>query len=73
MIKSKPNLPDPYQTLGLIYEEQNEMAKAIDLYMVAAFLSPKRDPFVWNNLASMSLEINDVHQVRFILQFGIQY
>ena len=41
MVKLAPNLPDPYHTLGLLYEAAGDPRKALDFYMIAAHMTPK--------------------------------
>jgi tetratricopeptide (TPR) repeat protein len=53
VIRLAPNNPDPYQTLGMIYEELGNERKALDFLMIAAHLSPK-DAQLWYRLAEMS-------------------
>jgi len=53
VIKRAPTLTDPYHTLGLIYEEVGETAKAIECYLIAAHLTPS-DTDLWARLADMS-------------------
>lgn len=48
----------PYHTLGLIFEEKNQMPMACNYYLIAAELSGK-NPTLWKRLASMFLAIDD--------------
>ena len=41
VIKAAPNAADPYQTLGLVHEADGDPRRALDLYMIAAHLTPK--------------------------------
>ena len=38
-IKKAPTVPDPYHTLGLIYEKQGDVQKAIQFYLIACTLT----------------------------------
>ena len=40
VVKECPNLADPYHTLGLLHEAQGNSRRALDLYMIAAHLTP---------------------------------
>jgi general transcription factor 3C polypeptide 3 (transcription factor C subunit 4) len=55
IIQSAPHAEGPYHTLGLIYEERNEKAKAIEAYLLAAHMS-KRDWGLWKRVAKMASE-----------------
>ena len=66
VIQLAPNLPQPYQTLGLIYEEIGKHAKALKLYMMAAQLS-KRDVHQWRQLAAMYAKHGDAQQAIYCL------
>ena len=41
LIKENPTVPDPYHTLGMIYEEQEDKPKAVELFFLAAHLTPE--------------------------------
>ncbi|KAK9844168.1 hypothetical protein WJX81_006772 [Elliptochloris bilobata] len=66
VIQSSPNLPDPYHTLGLLYEQVGEPRKALDFYMIAAHLTPK-DVTLWHRLATLSTELGFVRQAIYCL------
>lgn len=55
-----PTAPEPYQTLAMIYEN-DEPEKSLQCSLVAAHLSPK-DADQWIRLANMSLDSNDIKQ-----------
>ena len=44
VIRLAPNMPDAYHTLGMLHEAENDPLKAINLYMIAAHLTPKVGP-----------------------------
>ncbi|RHY33844.1 hypothetical protein DYB32_001358 [Aphanomyces invadans] len=39
-VKKAPTVPDPYHTLGVIYEKMEHRAKAIQFYLIACSLTP---------------------------------
>ena len=41
VIRLAPNMPDAYHTLGMLHEAENDPLKAINLYMIAAHLTPR--------------------------------
>ncbi|XP_068658624.1 uncharacterized protein [Aristolochia californica] len=65
-----PNLPDPYHTLGLIYNALGDRKKALNFYMIAAHLSPK-DPSLWKLLVTRSIEHGNTGQVMYCLSKAI--
>lgn len=61
VVKIAPNLPDPYHTLGLLHEQKGDKKKALDLYMIAAHITP-RDINLWKRLATMSSDQGLIRQ-----------
>jgi len=61
VVKIAPNLPDPYHTLGLLHEQKGDKKKALDLYMIAAHITP-RDIALWKRLATMSSDQGLIRQ-----------
>lgn len=41
IIRTDPEVPDPYQLLALTYEKNGDKEKALEFYMLSAFLTPK--------------------------------
>ncbi|KAI4378286.1 hypothetical protein MLD38_015784 [Melastoma candidum] len=66
VVKLAPNLPDPYHTLGLIYDALGNTKKAMDFYMIAAHLKSK-DSSLWKLLFTLSLEQRNNGQARYCL------
>ncbi|EER01133.1 hypothetical protein Pmar_PMAR009053 [Perkinsus marinus ATCC 50983] len=52
-IRLGPGVPDPFLTLGLIYEEMGDAKKALEVLLVAAHLTPG-DTQLWKRLAERS-------------------
>lgn len=44
VIRLAPNAPDPYHTLGNIFQIKGDPRKALDFFMIAAHLPPKVRP-----------------------------
>ncbi|KNA25827.1 hypothetical protein SOVF_002940 [Spinacia oleracea] len=65
-----PNLPDPYHTLGLVYNSMGDKKKSIGCYMIAAFLGPKESS-LWKLLVSWSLEQGNIGQAWYCLSKAI--
>lgn len=54
VIKEAPHFPDAFHTLGMIYEENNDKKNALEIYMIAAHLTP-RDINLWLRLARLGM------------------
>ncbi|KAK9669365.1 hypothetical protein RND81_13G125200 [Saponaria officinalis] len=65
-----PNLPDPYHTLGLVYNSKGDKKKATEFYMIAAFLSPKNTS-LWKRLVTCSIEQGNIGQAWYCLTKAI--
>ncbi|KAK3611997.1 hypothetical protein CHS0354_011657 [Potamilus streckersoni] len=61
IIRQAPQARKPFQTLGVIYESMGDMEKALQYFLIAAYLNP-RDSEEWARLAELALELNDVNQ-----------
>ncbi|KAL3869972.1 hypothetical protein ACJMK2_042592 [Sinanodonta woodiana] len=61
IIRQAPQACKPFQTLGVIYESMGDMEKALQYFLIAAYLNP-RDSEEWARLAELALELNDVNQ-----------
>lgn len=53
VIRLAPNLPDSYHLLGLIYSDLNNKKKALECFMISAYLNPE-DLDLWKRVAGMS-------------------
>ncbi|CAO2824772.1 unnamed protein product [Amaranthus hypochondriacus] len=70
VVRLAPNLPDPYHTLGLVYNSMGEKKKSIEFYMLAAFLGPK-DSSLWKVLVTSSIEQGNIGQAWYCLSKAI--
>ncbi|XP_054719964.1 general transcription factor 3C polypeptide 3-like [Uloborus diversus] len=59
LIRTAPTAQEPFQTLGVIYEELGEPKKSFQCYLVAAYLNPS-DTDEWIRLAELCLEQNQL-------------
>lgn len=62
LIRQVPKCSEPFQTLGMMYEEQGDQEKALQFFLIAAYLSKSGDLEEWVKLAMMSLEQNNLDQ-----------
>ncbi|XP_011861817.1 PREDICTED: general transcription factor 3C polypeptide 3 [Vollenhovia emeryi] len=60
IIRQVPSAPEPFQTLAMIYEN-DQPDKSLQFALIAAHLSPK-DADQWVRLANLSLESSDLRQ-----------
>ncbi|KAK7076939.1 General transcription factor IIIC, polypeptide 3 [Halocaridina rubra] len=63
VIRQFSHSPEPYQTLGMIFEEKKMVNKSLQFLLIAAFLSPNAEE--WEKLADLSLHQGDVEQAVF--------
>ncbi|GIY88971.1 general transcription factor 3C polypeptide 3 [Caerostris darwini] len=61
LIKSAPHAYEPFQLLGVIYEEMGEPRKAFQCLLVVAFLNPS-DTELWIRLAEISIGQKEIQQ-----------
>lgn len=66
VIKEAPRAPEPYTTMGTIYESIGETKKALEAYVLAATLAPK-DVEQWKNLVLMARDHDMPRQTLFCL------
>lgn len=62
LIRQVPKCSEPFQSLGMMFEEQGDKAKALQFFLIAAFLSKSGDADEWAKLAMMSIEENNFDQ-----------
>lgn len=72
VIKECPDAPDPFLTLGLIYENRNQPEVAIEYLMIAAHLI-ERDPAVWKRCANIWRDLHDDHRAIFCYGRAIKF
>ncbi|KAI0230463.1 General transcription factor 3C polypeptide 3 [Lamellibrachia satsuma] len=61
IIRLAPTAPEPFHTLGMLYEEAEQTTKALQYLLIAAHLNPN-DAEEWARLADMCLDQNNVQQ-----------
>eukprot|EP01105_Mastigella_eilhardi_P004712 TRINITY_DN1632_c0_g2_i8.p1 TRINITY_DN1632_c0_g2~~TRINITY_DN1632_c0_g2_i8.p1 ORF type:complete len:671 (+),score=251.82 TRINITY_DN1632_c0_g2_i8:22-2013(+) len=54
IVRQAPNVPDPYQTLGMIYRESGEPKRAMDFFLIAAHIAPS-NVTLWKDLTNQAL------------------
>ncbi|EQC33244.1 hypothetical protein SDRG_09227 [Saprolegnia diclina VS20] len=68
-IKKAPTVPDPYHTLGLIYEKQGDVQKAIQFYLIACTLTSS-DAALWRRVGEMAKEIGNPDQATYCFKMA---
>ncbi|XP_077511891.1 general transcription factor 3C polypeptide 3 isoform X3 [Amblyomma americanum] len=61
VVRLAPHCPEPFQTLGMIYEALGEPQRSLQFALIGAYLSPQ-DADEWSRLGELSLEQGDVRQ-----------
>ncbi|XP_078318117.1 general transcription factor 3C polypeptide 3-like isoform X1 [Crassostrea virginica] len=61
IIKMAPEAHMPFQTLGMIYEDQGDLKKSLQYSLIAAYLNPV-DRDSWMRLADLCLDLGDKQQ-----------
>ncbi|RWS28309.1 general transcription factor 3C polypeptide 3-like protein, partial [Leptotrombidium deliense] len=56
-----PTAPEPFQTLGMLYEEMEDMEKAFQYHLIAAYLCPS-DGDNWIKVAEMAVKLKHFQQ-----------
>ena len=57
-IVKQPTMSEPYEQLALVYEEMNNLEKALDCYSLAVALKRAADPSMWYRMASLAVNVN---------------
>lgn len=72
IIRQAPMAYEPFSTLTMIHEDNNDMEKALQFGLIAAHLNPS-DCDEWIRLAEMSLEQDNIRQAIFCYSKAIKY
>ena len=70
-IRIAPGYPDSYHTMGLIYQEQGEVGKQLECFIIAAHLTGK-DHDLWKQLTTMSREQNNIPQALYCINRALR-
>ncbi|CAK4703121.1 hypothetical protein LEN26_003876 [Aphanomyces euteiches] len=70
-VKKAPTVPDPYHTLGVIYEKLNDRLKAIQFFLIACSLTPT-DASLWRRVGSMAKEEGNSEQATYCYKMATQ-
>ena len=71
LIHQFPDLPDPYQTLAMVYEEMGDADNAMLLYMVAAHFKPS-DIQLWQRNAELAKSAGLLEQAAYCLRYALR-
>ncbi|XP_040888710.1 general transcription factor 3C polypeptide 3 isoform X2 [Toxotes jaculatrix] len=72
IIRQAPLAYEPFSTLAMIYEDDEDMDKALQFSLIAAHLNPS-DSEEWIRLAEMSLEQDNIRQAIVCYSKAIKY
>ncbi|XP_030611893.1 general transcription factor 3C polypeptide 3 isoform X2 [Archocentrus centrarchus] len=72
IIRQAPLAYEPFSTLAMIYEDEEDMSKALQFGLIAAHLNPS-DCEEWIRLAEMSLEQDNIRQAIICYSKAIKY
>ncbi|XP_015178066.1 PREDICTED: general transcription factor 3C polypeptide 3 [Polistes dominula] len=70
IIRQAPSAPEPFQTLAMIYEN-DQPERSLQYALIAAHLSPK-DADQWTRLANLSMESGNINQAIMCYSKAIQ-
>ena len=71
VVRRAPRVSDPYHTLGLVYEEMEDQKRALECYLIAAYLTGK-DVETWKRVATMSREQGLLHQAIYCINRALR-
>ncbi|KAL8019828.1 putative tetratricopeptide-like helical domain superfamily [Plasmopara halstedii] len=63
-IKKAPTIPDPYHTLGMIYEDRQDRIKALQFFLIACTLTPQ-DAELWKRVGRIAKDEQNFDQALF--------
>ncbi|DAZ96485.1 TPA: hypothetical protein N0F65_008352 [Lagenidium giganteum] len=63
-IKKAPTIPDPYHTLGMIYEDRQDRIKALQFFLIACTLTP-HDAELWKRVGRIAKDEKNFDQALF--------
>lgn len=63
-IKKAPTIPDPYHTLGMIYEDRQDRVKALQFFLIACTLTPQ-DAELWKRVGRIAKDEKNFDQALF--------
>ncbi|TDH68311.1 hypothetical protein CCR75_004520 [Bremia lactucae] len=63
-IKKAPTIPDPYHTLGMIYEDREDRIKALQFFLIACTLTPQ-DAELWKRVGRIAKDEKNFDQALF--------
>ena len=72
IIRNIPDSPAPYETLSVIFEEENDLYKSLQYGLISAHLWPA-DPLKWYNLAQKCTELQDVVNLEVCMAKALRY
>lgn len=58
VVQRAPASPEPYYSLGLVYEEQGNFDKAASYFLITAHLQPRADGDLWRKIAALLVQVD---------------
>lgn len=58
VIQRAPASPEPYYSLGLVYEEQGDADKAASYFLITAHLQPRAEGELWRKIAALLVQVD---------------
>lgn len=71
VIRQAPTVPSSYNTIGLIFEESGDIARALQYYLIAAHLS-RGDADLWRRTGYLSCQLNLREQATYCFSKALQ-
>ena len=58
VVQRAPSSPEPYYSLGLVYEELGDADKAASYFLIAAHLQPRAEGELWRKIAALLVQVD---------------
>lgn len=72
VVQRAPSSPEPYYSLGLVYEEQDNFDKASSYFLIAAHLQPRAEGELWRRIAALLVQVPRKEQAIYCLTRAIK-
>lgn len=72
VVQRAPSSPEPYYSLGLVYEEEGDPDRASSYFLIAAHLQPRADGELWRRIAALLVQVPKKEQAIYCLTRAIK-